>query len=125
MCPDFCHVENFGRDGYVNWGMSMFPTVLCIRFYHDVPNVHVGNVGISDTAICCSSHSMCARRFKQGAATSTYVALHPNMKGISGKFFADCNEEPTTTYTKLGGDEEAAKKLFATADEWTSKTADA
>ncbi|CAL0326831.1 unnamed protein product [Lupinus luteus] len=28
----------------------------------------------------------------QGAATTCYVALHPNLKGVSGKYFVDCNE---------------------------------
>ncbi|XP_028758225.1 short-chain dehydrogenase TIC 32, chloroplastic [Neltuma alba] len=28
----------------------------------------------------------------QGAATTCYVALHPKVKGVSGKYFLDCNE---------------------------------
>lgn len=28
----------------------------------------------------------------QGAATTCYVAIHPNLKGITGKYFLDCNE---------------------------------
>ncbi|KAL1330106.1 hypothetical protein AAHE18_12G088600 [Arachis hypogaea] len=28
----------------------------------------------------------------QGAATTCYVALHPSVKGVSGKYFLDCNE---------------------------------
>eukprot|EP00252_Welwitschia_mirabilis_P022500 TRINITY_DN6103_c0_g1_i1.p1 TRINITY_DN6103_c0_g1~~TRINITY_DN6103_c0_g1_i1.p1 ORF type:complete len:323 (+),score=61.66 TRINITY_DN6103_c0_g1_i1:399-1367(+) len=28
----------------------------------------------------------------QGAATTCYLALHPNVKGVSGKYFCDCNE---------------------------------
>ncbi|KAL0316313.1 UNVERIFIED_CONTAM: Cation/H(+) antiporter 20 [Sesamum radiatum] len=28
----------------------------------------------------------------QGAATTCYVALHPSLKGVSGKYFVDCNE---------------------------------
>ncbi|TKY52822.1 Short-chain dehydrogenase TIC 32 [Spatholobus suberectus] len=28
----------------------------------------------------------------QGAATTCYVALHPNLKGVTGKYFLDCNE---------------------------------
>lgn len=28
----------------------------------------------------------------QGAATTCYVALHPSLEGVTGKFFVDCNE---------------------------------
>ncbi|KAI4349283.1 hypothetical protein L6164_009892 [Bauhinia variegata] len=28
----------------------------------------------------------------QGAATTCYVALHPSVKGVTGKYFLDCNE---------------------------------
>ncbi|XP_074588119.1 short-chain dehydrogenase TIC 32 B, chloroplastic-like [Curcuma longa] len=45
----------------------------------------------------------------QGAATSCYVALHPNMKGVTGKYFADCNEEKPSS---LARDEALAKKLW-------------
>ncbi|XP_027363593.1 short-chain dehydrogenase TIC 32, chloroplastic-like isoform X3 [Abrus precatorius] len=30
----------------------------------------------------------------QGAATTCYVALHPSLKGVTGKYFLDCNEFP-------------------------------
>ncbi|EHA8586482.1 short-chain dehydrogenase TIC 32, chloroplastic [Cocos nucifera] len=29
----------------------------------------------------------------QGAATTCYIALHPSLKGVTGKYFLDCNEE--------------------------------
>ncbi|XP_074566446.1 short-chain dehydrogenase TIC 32 B, chloroplastic-like [Curcuma longa] len=45
----------------------------------------------------------------QGAATTCYVALHPSMKGISGKYFADCNIEKTTAN---GRNESLARKLW-------------
>ncbi|KFK36643.1 hypothetical protein AALP_AA4G151300 [Arabis alpina] len=35
----------------------------------------------------------------QGAATTCYVALNPNMKGVTGKYFADCN---VTAPSKFG-----------------------
>jgi len=28
----------------------------------------------------------------QGAATSCYVALHPDLRDVTGKYFVDCNE---------------------------------
>ncbi|KAH9735822.1 NAD(P)-binding Rossmann-fold superfamily protein [Citrus sinensis] len=45
----------------------------------------------------------------QGAATTCYVALHPNLKGVTGKYFLDCNEMPPSA---LARDETLAKKLW-------------
>uniref|UniRef100_A0A803N615 Uncharacterized protein n=1 Tax=Chenopodium quinoa TaxID=63459 RepID=A0A803N615_CHEQI len=45
----------------------------------------------------------------QGAATTCYVALHPQLKGETGKYYVDCNElEPYA----LAKDEELGKKLW-------------
>ncbi|KAK9714199.1 hypothetical protein RND81_06G079000 [Saponaria officinalis] len=45
----------------------------------------------------------------QGAATTCFVALNPKMNGVTGKYFADCNElEPS----ELSKDEALAKKLW-------------
>ncbi|KAH0462983.1 hypothetical protein IEQ34_007565 [Dendrobium chrysotoxum] len=45
----------------------------------------------------------------QGAATSCYVALHPQVKGVSGKYFEDCNSAKLKT---IATDREMAKKLW-------------
>lgn len=45
----------------------------------------------------------------QGAATTCYLALHPSLKGVTGKYYVDCNEfEPYA----LAKDEALAKKLW-------------
>ncbi|CAN1304376.1 Short-chain dehydrogenase TIC 32 B, chloroplastic [Linum perenne] len=45
----------------------------------------------------------------QGAATTCYVALHPAMEGVTGKYFADCNEiEPSS----FASDDILAAKLW-------------
>ncbi|KAL3753806.1 hypothetical protein ACJRO7_001102 [Eucalyptus globulus] len=50
----------------------------------------------------------------QGAATTCYVALHPSLKGVTGKYFLDCNEmEPSA----LARDERLAKKLWDLSNE--------
>ena len=36
------------------------------------------------------------RNVEQGAATQCYVAAHPEMQGVSGKYFADCNVARST-----------------------------
>ncbi|XP_022983540.1 short-chain dehydrogenase TIC 32, chloroplastic-like [Cucurbita maxima] len=45
----------------------------------------------------------------QGASTTCYVALHPNLKGVSGKYFLDNNEKRPSSYAR---DEALAKKLW-------------
>ncbi|KAJ8620792.1 hypothetical protein MRB53_029321 [Persea americana] len=45
----------------------------------------------------------------QGAATTCYLALHPSLKGVTGKYFLDCNE---FTPSALARDEVLAKKLW-------------
>ncbi|XAR50947.1 Very-long-chain 3-oxoacyl-CoA reductase [Bertholletia excelsa] len=45
----------------------------------------------------------------QGAATTCYVALHPKLKGVTGKYFLDCNKWPPS---KFATDEALAKKLW-------------
>ncbi|OAY64934.1 Short-chain dehydrogenase TIC 32, chloroplastic, partial [Ananas comosus] len=45
----------------------------------------------------------------QGAATTCYVALHPTLKGVTGKYFLDCNEEKPSA---LAREETLAKKLW-------------
>uniref|UniRef100_A0A7N0U5J9 Short-chain dehydrogenase/reductase n=2 Tax=Kalanchoe fedtschenkoi TaxID=63787 RepID=A0A7N0U5J9_KALFE len=45
----------------------------------------------------------------QGAATTCYAALHPQVRGVSGKYFSDCNlSEPWAQATDM----DLAKKLW-------------
>jgi hypothetical protein len=50
----------------------------------------------------------------QGAATTCYVALNPQLKGVTGKYFADCNEEKTS---KLAKSDSMAKQLWEFSEE--------
>ncbi|TXG58592.1 hypothetical protein EZV62_016421 [Acer yangbiense] len=45
----------------------------------------------------------------QGAATTCYVALHPNLKGVTGKYFIDCNEMSPSSVAK---DQALARNLW-------------
>ncbi|KAJ7945835.1 Short-chain dehydrogenase TIC 32, chloroplastic [Quillaja saponaria] len=45
----------------------------------------------------------------QGASTTCYVALSSNTEGVSGKYFADCNE---CNSSSLANDESEAQKLW-------------
>ncbi|CAL5382575.1 unnamed protein product [Camellia sinensis] len=45
----------------------------------------------------------------QGAATTCYVALHPQVKGVTGEYFSDSNIAKPTAQAK---DADLAKKLW-------------
>ncbi|KAG8381306.1 hypothetical protein BUALT_Bualt06G0108700 [Buddleja alternifolia] len=49
------------------------------------------------------------KNVQQGAATTCYVALHPDVKGSTGKYYADCNLAETSFQAN---DHELAKKLW-------------
>ncbi|KAL4570775.1 hypothetical protein LXL04_026437 [Taraxacum kok-saghyz] len=49
------------------------------------------------------------KNIPQGAATTCYVALHPQVKGVSGQYFADSNLSKASNYAQ---DPELAKKLW-------------
>ncbi|CAH9069356.1 unnamed protein product [Cuscuta europaea] len=49
----------------------------------------------------------------QGAATTCYVALHPALKGVTGKYFLDCNEYEPSKFAK---DEALGRKLWDFSD---------
>uniref|UniRef100_A0A803M0A0 Uncharacterized protein n=1 Tax=Chenopodium quinoa TaxID=63459 RepID=A0A803M0A0_CHEQI len=46
---------------------------------------------------------------QQGAATTCYVALHPNVKGVCGKYFGDCD---ITKASSQSNDADLARKLW-------------
>ncbi|XP_051148903.1 short-chain dehydrogenase TIC 32 B, chloroplastic-like [Andrographis paniculata] len=45
----------------------------------------------------------------QGAATTCYVALHPSLEGVTGKYFVDCNEFKPSRFARS---EDLAKRLW-------------
>ncbi|CAN8284909.1 unnamed protein product [Cochlearia groenlandica] len=49
------------------------------------------------------------KNIPQGASTTCYVALHPDLKGVTGKYFGDCN---VITPTKFATDNSLADKLW-------------
>ncbi|EFJ32907.1 hypothetical protein SELMODRAFT_230658 [Selaginella moellendorffii] len=49
-----------------------------------------------------------------GAATTCYVAAHPDLNGVSGKYFVDCKEAPCSQYAN---DPELAKHLWKYSEE--------
>ncbi|GAB2211832.1 hypothetical protein Drorol1_Dr00025169 [Drosera rotundifolia] len=49
------------------------------------------------------------KNVQQGAATTCYVALHPQLEGVSGEYFMDNNKAKRTAQAE---DQEMAKKLW-------------
>lgn len=54
----------------------------------------------------------------QGAATTCYLALHPNATNMTGKYFVDCNEE---TPSMKARDEALGKGLWEFSEELLKK----
>ncbi|GJN07323.1 hypothetical protein PR202_ga25144 [Eleusine coracana subsp. coracana] len=59
------------------------------------------------------------RGIPQGAATTCYLALHPDLKDVSGKYFSGCNE---ATPTSVARDAELAKRLWSFSEELVGTT---
>ncbi|KAL2610532.1 hypothetical protein R1flu_029105 [Riccia fluitans] len=55
----------------------------------------------------------------QGAATTCYVALHENVKGVSGEYFVNCNIAQPSSNARNA---ELAKRLWDVSVEMTSKS---
>ena len=49
----------------------------------------------------------------EGAATQCYVAVHPSVDGVAGKYFSDCNVGKSSS---RGRDEEMAAKLWEVSE---------
>ena len=124
-----------GQKGYSAWrayGQSKLANILCARelarrlegtgktanALH--PGVIMTNLGrhsqgavmnfVGDTL----GKAIFLKSIPQGAATQTYVSVHPDASQHSGEYFADCNVSSTT---KHGRDVEMAKKLWARSEE--------
>ncbi|GJN01061.1 hypothetical protein PR202_ga18296 [Eleusine coracana subsp. coracana] len=54
----------------------------------------------------------------QAAATTCYVAVHPAVAGVSGKYFADCNE---ASPSRLGASGDEASRLWTFSDAITAE----
>ena len=55
---------------------------------------------------------------EQGAATQCYVSVHPDIEGISGNYFSDCNLEQPSTHAR---DKVMAKRLWDVSENIVSE----
>jgi WW domain-containing oxidoreductase len=56
----------------------------------------------------------------EGAATQCYVAVHPQIEGVAGKYFADCNEATPSAH---GRDSDLATKLWDASERIAAEVA--
>ena len=54
----------------------------------------------------------------EGAATQCYLAVHPNVEGVAGKYFSDCNVGKSSRH---GRDVEMAAKLWEVSEQIAAK----
>lgn len=61
-----------------------------------------------------------SKNVQQGASTTCFVAAHPSVQDVSGKYFSDCNElKPSTNARNV----EMADALWAASEEVAAKSA--
>ncbi|KAF6163589.1 hypothetical protein GIB67_022154 [Kingdonia uniflora] len=58
------------------------------------------------------------KNIPQGASTTCYAAVHPSLKGVTGKYFLDCNEKKPSAFAR---DEVLAKKLWDFSDKMVNQ----
>lgn len=54
----------------------------------------------------------------QAAATACYVATHPKLAGVTGKYFSDCNEESSS---KASERDKEASRLWTASESLVNK----
>lgn len=64
---------------------------------------------VAMNVVACTIGRMVMKSVQQGAATTCYVALHPQVKGVTGKYFSNCN---ISTPSSKASYPQLAKKLW-------------
>ncbi|KAG6384782.1 hypothetical protein SASPL_153600 [Salvia splendens] len=73
------------------------------------PKSYNGTKAYAQSKLANILHAKELSRQLKGAATTCYVALSPQVEGMSGKYFADCNESHCSA---LANDESNGRKLW-------------
>jgi len=87
-------------------------------------SLHPGNIwtdlGRSSTPvqIYYSISRFFLKTMSQGAATTVYVATAPELEGVGGKYFSDCQISDPASHVTLA----AAKKLWTLSEKWVGIT---
>ncbi|KAI3950282.1 hypothetical protein MKX01_016930 [Papaver californicum] len=70
---------------------------------------------VTDVAFFLASKLL--KTIPQAAATTCYVATHPRVTGVSGKYFSDCNK---ASPSKLGASASEASRLWSFSESMTT-----
>jgi hypothetical protein len=62
--------------------------------------------------------SLLRKNIAQGASTTVYAAVHPDLKGIGGKYLDSCKIVPALAYSD---DDENCKKLWELTESLTNE----
>ncbi|UCH30443.1 MAG: SDR family NAD(P)-dependent oxidoreductase, partial [Myxococcales bacterium] len=114
-----------GYNPWANYGQSklanlLFANQLAKRFAGTAKTANSLHPGVIHTNLTRSMNPVARvglslgaplvlKSIPEGAATQCYLAAHPDVAGVSGKYFADCNESRTSAH---GRDEAMAEKLW-------------
>jgi NAD(P)-dependent dehydrogenase (short-subunit alcohol dehydrogenase family) len=79
-------------------------------------NRHLGSIV---NTLYATTAPIFSKTVAQGAATSCYVATNPQITGLSGEYFANCNLAKTSRH---GKDAEMAKRLWEVSEEILAQT---
>ncbi|MCO5568274.1 hypothetical protein L7F22_021971 [Adiantum nelumboides] len=125
--------EESGYSAYKAYGQSKLAMILhsnelARRFNQENVNITINSVhpGAVPTnlarhsnilAFATSIASKLLKSIPQGAATQCFVALHPSLDKVSGKYFSDCKESITTGFAK---DPALAERLWQFSTHLTS-----
>lgn len=125
--------EESGYSAYKAYGQSKLAMILhsnelARRLNQEKANVTVNSVhpGAVPTNIARHNHvlafatslaSFILKSIPQGASTQCYVALHPSLTKVSGKYFSDCKEAKTSVLAK---DPDLAERLWQFSIQLTS-----
>lgn len=123
-----------GDNGYDPWkfyGQSKLANLLCSKelaqrlrgsnascnaLHPGVIRTNLGrDAGGLLSSVLMKLASVVERSIPQGAATQCYLASSPDVEGVSGQYFADCNIAKPSRYA---GDEALAKRLWQVSEEF-------
>jgi len=81
------------------------------------PGVIATNLGrhmnVAVRALMPLAGALALKTIPQGAATQCYVATHPDLAGVTGEYFADCNPAKTSRH---GYDEAMGERLWEVSE---------
>ncbi|KAK1584641.1 hypothetical protein Q3G72_034766 [Acer saccharum] len=121
--------DKSGYTGFGAYGQSKLANIfhsneLAIRLKEEGVNITVNSLHPGSIATNIMRHSRFltalnkvlgkvlggfTKTLAQGAATTCYVALHPQLQGVTGEYFEDCNVSKPNAQAR---DAEMAKKLW-------------